>query len=235
MSPAGRPLLMAAVGGGIVGAALTLGVVVVAARSGMGEPLVREALLANPDMLTEAADALRDRQYAPVIAANAAALTTPFGSSWEGAARPEGVLVEFSDFACPYCRSSLPVIDRLLAEDKGLRVVYRELPILGPESVAAARLALAASKAGRYARFHDALWAAGRPSAASLQNAAKAAAIPFEPPQGADYEAELRRNFDIAGQLGATGTPLFVVGNRVLNGAVGYDQLKAAIAAARKG
>ena len=48
-----------------------------------------------------------------------------------------------------------------------------------------------------------------------------------------EYEAELKRNFELAGQLGATGTPLFVVGDRVINAAVGYDGLKKAIAAAR--
>ena len=75
----------------------------------------------------------------------------PFHSSWKGAAKPEVTLTYFYDYACGYCRQSNPDIERLLKEDKGLRVVYRELPILGPESVAAARVSLAASKAGRFA------------------------------------------------------------------------------------
>ena len=88
---------------------------------------------------------------------SARALETPFASSWKGAAKPDVMLVEFFDYACGYCRASNPHIERLLKEDKGLRVVYRELPILGPESVAAARVSLAASKAGRFRQFHDAL------------------------------------------------------------------------------
>ena len=88
------------------------------------------------------------RQYAPVLAANRAAIETPFASSWKGAAKPEVTLVEFFDYACPYCKASNPAVDRLLQEDKGLRVVYRELPILGPDSVTAARLSLEASKLG---------------------------------------------------------------------------------------
>nr|WP_237219719.1 DsbA family protein [Sphingomonas arenae] len=185
-------------------------------------------------MLIEASDALRDRQYAPILAANRAALETPFGSSWQGAAKPEVTLVEFYDYACGYCKASLPVIERLLKEDPGLRVVYREFPILGPQSEAASRLALAASKAGRFTQFHDALYAAGRPAPETLRQAASAARIPFEPPAGPDIDAELRRNYQLAQTLGATGTPLFVVGDRVLNGAVGYDVLKQAIDRARE-
>jgi len=142
-------------------------------------------------------------------------------------------LIEFFDYACPYCKASNPAVDRLVQEDKGLRVVYRELPILGPESVTAARLSLAASRQGRFAQFHDTLWQAGRPAPETIAAAAKAAGIAAEPQNDPMIEAELRRNFQLAGQLGATGTPLFVVGDRVMNAAVGYDALKKAIAIAR--
>jgi protein-disulfide isomerase len=195
--------------------------------------VVRAGLVADPHILTETVDALRDAQYAPVLAANRAAIETPFGSSWKGAAKPDVTLVEFYDYACPYCKASNPYVDRLLREDKGLRVVYRELPILGPDSVVAARLSLQASKAGRFAQFHDALWKAGRPAPDTIGTAAQAAAISPTPQDDPLIEAELKRNFMLAGQLGATGTPLFVVGNRVMNGAVGYDALKQAIEEAR--
>ena len=160
-------------------------------------------------------------------------IETPFGSSWKGAAKPEVTLVEFFDYACPYCKASNPAVDRLLQEDKSLRVVYRELPILGSDSLAAARLSLEASKLGRFAQFHDTLWATGRPAVDTNARAAAAAGIGPEPVQDAAIEAELNANMKLAGQLGATGTPLFVVGNRVMNGAVGYDMLKDAIAKAR--
>ena len=112
-------------------------------------------------------------------------------------------------------------------------MVYRELPILGPESVAAARLSLAASKAGRFAQFQDALWQAGRPGEETLTAASAAAGIAAQPAQSPDVEAELKKNFQLAGALGATGTPLFVIGDRVINSAVSYDELKKAVAAAR--
>jgi protein-disulfide isomerase len=224
----------AAIAGGIIGSVLTVGLLAYAAPTIISSRIVRQGLLADPNILSDTIDALRDAQYAPVLATNRAAIETPFGSSWKGAAKPEVTLVEFFDYACPYCKASNPQVDRLLQEDKGLRVVYRELPILGPDSVTAARLSLEASKLGRFAQFHDALWAAGRPAPETNAAAAQAAGITPAPKSDPEIEAELKRNYQLAGQLGATGTPLFVIGNRVMNGAVGYDALKQAIAAARK-
>ena len=223
----------AAIGGGVIGAALTAGLLLVAAPSLIGERVVRQAIVNHPDILVEASDALRDRQYAPTLAAQRASIETPFHSSWKGAAKPEVTLAYYYDYACGYCRKSNPDIDRLLTEDKGLRVVFHELPILGPSSLAASRVALAASKAGKFAAFHDALNAVGNPTPAALAQAAVAAGVSPEPQDVADQEAALKRNFQIAGQLGATGTPLFVIGDRVINSAVGYDVLKDAIADAR--
>jgi protein-disulfide isomerase len=219
--------------GGIVGAVLTAAVLVFAAPTILSTKIVRNGLLADPKILTETVEAMRDAQYAPALSANRAAIETPFASSWKGAAKPEVTLVEFFDYACPYCKATNPYIDRLMKEDKGLRVVYRELPILGPDSVTAARLSLEASKAGRFAQFHDTLWNAGRPAPDTNATAAGAAGINPAPNGDPEVEAELARNMKLAGQLGATGTPLFVVGDRVMNGAVGYDALKGAIAKAR--
>lgn len=224
----------AAVAGGVIGAALTAALLFLAPPQWLGSRFVRSAMLADPQMLVDASDALRDLQFAPTIKANKAALETPFGSSWKGAANPDVVLVEFFDYACPYCKASNPHVDQLVREDKGLRVVYRELPILGPDSLAAARVSLAASQSGRFRQFHDALYAAGRPSPQTIEQAARATGMSTDFPDSPAFEAELRKNFTLANQLQATGTPLFVVGNRVLNGAVGYDALKEAIEAARK-
>ncbi len=223
----------AAVVGGIVGALITAALLLLVAPHYLSSRIVRQGMMADPQILPDAADALRDAQYAPVLSANRSAVETPFGSSWKGAAKPEVTLVEFFDYACPYCKASNPAVDRLLQEDKGLRVVYRDLPILGQDSVIAARLSLEASKAGRFAQFHDTLWATGRPSPESIAVAAKAAGIAPSPTNDPAIEAELKRNFQMAGQLGATGTPLFVIGDRVMNSAVGYDVLKKAVADAR--
>jgi protein-disulfide isomerase len=222
-----------AIAGGIVGALLTVALLF-ALPGTLTSRLVRSGMLADPAILNDTVDALRDQQYAPVLEAHRAALEKPFASSWKGAAKPDVILVEFFDYACPYCKASNADVARLVAEDKGLRVVYRELPILGPDSVAAARLSMAASQAGRFNQFHDALYQAGKPGAQTNARAAAASGIAPEPRPDPRAEEELKRNFDLAGKLGATGTPLFIVGDRVLNGAVGYEQLKAAVAKARE-
>jgi protein-disulfide isomerase len=184
-------------------------------------------------VLVDGGEALRDRQYEPVLEANRAALETPFASSWKGAAKPDVTVAYFFDYACGYCRRSNPDIERLVAEDKGVRVVYRELPILGPDSVAAARVSLAASRAGNFQRFHDALYEAGQPRAETIATAGSALGITPEQARDPAIDAEIDKNYRLAGLLGASGTPLFIVGNQVMNSAVGYDALKEAVAKAR--
>lgn len=222
--------LLAGGAGGVI-ATLVLGIAAV--QGGWADQLVRKAMVENPAILVETSDALRASQLAPIVAANRQALETPFGSSWQGAKDGDVTLVEFYDYACGYCKASLPVIDRLVKEDPRLRVVYREFPVLGPESEAASRMALAASRSGRFMAFHDALYAAGRPSQATLAQAAAAAGIPAAVPVSPEYDGEIRRNIELAQQLRASGTPLFIVGDKVLEGAVGYDVLKKAIADTR--
>jgi protein-disulfide isomerase len=199
----------------------------------LGGRIVRAGIMADPQVLVDGGDALRQQQYQPVLAAHRAELETPFATSWKGAARPDVTIVEFFDYACPYCKASNPALDQLLKNDSKVRIVYRELPILGPESLDAARLSLAASKAGRFAQFHDALWAAGKPSGESLARAAATAGIDPTPAETPASESELKKNFQLAGALGATGTPLFVIGDEVINSAATYEALKAAVDAAR--
>ncbi len=228
-----KPLLAAAVGGGLVGSILTAGLLLLAAPQLLGPRIVREGIVRNPQVLIEGQEALKEQQFAPVLATNRASLETPFASSWKGAAKPDVTIAYFYDYACGYCRRSNPDIERLLSEDKGVRIVYREFPILGPDSVAAARASLAASKAGRFARFHDALYQAGNPTPETLAIAGNAATITPEQARDPASEAEIENNYRLASALGATGTPLFVIGDQVINSAVGYEGLKEAVAKAR--
>lgn len=230
-----RTTLAAATVGGAIGAILVILVTIFFLPDVLSSRIVRQGLLSDPAILSETVEALKDTQHKPVLDANRSQIETPFAGSWKGAKDADVTIVEYYDYACPYCKSSNPILDRLIAEDKKVRVVYRELPILGPDSVTAARLSLAASKAGKFAQFHDTLWEAGRPSADTLTRAAAAAGISPEPTNDPAVEAELQRNFQMAGQLGATGTPLFVIGDRVINSAATYEQMKDAVAKARAG
>jgi protein-disulfide isomerase len=218
----------AGLGAGLAGALIGGGVVAWTVR-----PSVRDYLLENPEIIPEAMDRLHDREAAKVVRANRTLLETPFAGAWAGAKDADVVLVEFFDYACGFCRKSNSDIDRLLKEDGRLKVVWREWPVLGPDSEAAAHSSLAAAKAGRFKPFHDQLFAGGRPTPAAVVGA-RAAARVTEPVTPAEAQAELRKNYDLARALNASGTPTFVVGDRVLQGAVGYDALRQAIAEARK-
>lgn len=229
----GKGFVSAAVIGGIVGSLLTAILLIVAAPTMLSTRIVRQGLLGDPRILPDTVEALKEAQYQPILAANRSAVETPFAGSWKGSAKPDVTLVEFFDYACPYCKASNPSVDKLLREDKGLRVVYRDLPILGPDSVTAARLSLEASRIGRFSQFHDSLWAAGRPAPDTNARAAAAAGIEVQPRPDPVIEAELANNMRLAGELGATGTPLFVVGNKIMNGAVSYAVLKDAVDKAR--
>ncbi len=217
-----------ALAAGLLGALIGGGAVAYGSRES-----VRDYLLENPEILPEAMDRLREREAAKAVAANREALETPFAGAWAGAADGDVVLVEFFDYACGYCRKSNADIERLLREDPRLKVVWRDWPVLGADSEAAARASLAAARAGRFKSFYDGLFAAGRPTPDALAAARAAAGLTGDLP-AAEADRELSRNFQLARILQATGTPTFVVGDKVFQGAVGYEALRDAVKEARE-
>jgi len=230
----------------IGGLALAMGAAATAAIMGSGAPvatadraaiekIVREYILEHPEILPEAMTKLQEREVAKAIVANRAAIETPFAGSWEGAKDGDVTLVEFFDYACGYCRASLPDVDRLLKDDPRLKIVYREFPVLGPDSEAAARVSLAAAKAGKYGAFHRALYAAGRPEARTVARVAQQFGLDTSFAESTEARDEIARNLELQRALNLNGTPSWVIGNRVLAGAVGYDALRSAIAEARAG
>lgn len=202
------------------------------------ERIVHDYILAHPEIIPEAMTRLRDRDTASAIKADRAAIETPFAGAWAGNPRGDVTLVMFTDYSCGYCRASAPDIDRLLAEDPRLKVVWREIPVLGPQSEVAARAALAAAKQGRYLPFHRAVFGGGRPDDARLAAAARTVGLDAgrlaRDRAGADVAHELDANIALAAKLGVSGTPAFVIGDRMLNGALGHDALAKAIAEARR-
>jgi protein-disulfide isomerase len=196
--------------------------------------IVRSYLLRNPEVIAEGIQRLQERQLATVIDTDRPAFETPYAGAWAGAKNGDVVLVEFFDYACGFCRKSNADLDRLLKEDPKLKIVWRDWPVLGPDSEAAAKASIAAAAAGRFKPFHDALFAAGRPSAAAVAAAERRAGL-AAPATPKDADTELARNYDLARAIGANGTPTFIVGDKVLRGSVGYDALKSAIAEARTG
>lgn len=230
-------LLLAGAVGLVVG-----GGAVVLAQGGFDdsrtEGIVRDYILENPEIIPEAMERLQQREAAAAIEPRRAQLETPYGNAWAGAADGDVVLVEFFDYACSYCRKSNADVERLLAEDKGLKMVWREYPVLGPNSEEAAQISLAAARAGRFKPFYDRMFALGRPSPETLAEARRAVGLSdalAEEMKGSPAAlAELQRNYELARIIQASGTPTFVVGDRILHGAVGYETLKEAIADARE-
>jgi protein-disulfide isomerase len=147
-------------------------------------------------------------------------------------------IVEFFDYRCPYCRQVDPVLKRLIAEDSKLRVVQKQLPILGPASVLAARAALAAEKQGKQPQLHDAL-ITEKPDfdeakiLATAQNVGLDATKLKADMASPEVEAEIIKSGRLARDLHLTGTPGFVVGSALIPGATDLETLKSLIDDAR--
>ena len=197
-----------------------------------GEEMVRNYILDHGEVLPEAMERLQRRQAREAVLQNRQALERPYRAAWAGAENADVVMVEFFDYACPYCHQINGDVERLLREDPRLKVVWREYPVLGPNSESAAVASMAAAEQGRWRQFHARMFANGRPTEAVLQQVLRETGVTTSAPTDA-MRAEVTRNAEMARAIGATGTPTFVIGDRVLQGAVGYDALKAAIAEAR--
>lgn len=197
--------------------------------SGLADNRTRAFLLNNPDMLPQMAQAYEEQEAGKRLAKMGGEVFEEFPGVVLGNPQGKRVLVEFTDYNCPYCEASLKDVNRLIADDPDLKVVIREWPIFEGSDVAS-RMALAAGMQGKYAAFHDAMFrmkdvdAAAR--AAGLDMAKAQADAASEP-----VSTEIARNLDHARALGFTGTPAWIAGNKPFGGAVGYEKLKEALAA----
>jgi len=209
---------------------------VAAGRAGI-EQVVHDYVLAHPEIIPEAMDLMRDRDTGRIIAGSRDAILKPYGSAWAGNPNGDVTLVEYFDYNCGFCRSSLPTITRLIASDPKIRVIFRELPILSEESRTAARLSLVAAEQGKFKPFHEAVYAGGPISAQSLARALKLAGLdPVASTAAAAnprIEAEIQSNLMIAQKLGMSGTPSWVIGDHVVSSALPLEDLQAAVAKVR--
>ncbi len=209
------------------------------------ERKVRDYLLKNPEVIVEAMQRYEAKQRADqvkaarkMIVARADELLRDPATPVSGNPDGDVSLVEFFDYNCPYCRRVSPDMMKLEASDPKLRIVYKEFPILGPNSTFAAKAALAAHRQGKYVKLHHALMK-GRGTVtkeAVLRTAGKLGIdIKRLEKDMADpkIEAALKRNIALATELGINGTPAFVVGKEIVPGAIGFAALKQLVAKAR--
>ena len=206
---------------------------------------VRAYLLQHPEVIMEAVEIFQQRQQQAaaevakgVIASRADEIfrdpMAPVGGNSEG----DVTLVEFFDYNCPYCRQVAPTLVELRRADPRLRLVYKEFPILGPGSEAAAKAALAAVRQGKYEALHDTLMQIeGKVAEAAVFQAAMTAGLNVEQLKRdmADpaLDEAIARNRALAAELGINGTPGFVIADRVIPGLAEKEALEGLIAEAR--
>lgn len=217
-------------------------------RQAIGE-IVKDYLLKNPEVLTEVITELEKRQAEAQRVAQASALkeTSPLllnASHSYVVGNPSGdvTLVEFFDYNCGYCKRALGDLRTLLKSDPKLRVVLKDFPVLGPDSVEASRVSLAAKnqlQGDKLLDFHVKLMdSKGRVNGERAMAVAKDMGLDMARLQkdleSAEIRSALQENMGLGDKLGLTGTPAFVIGDAVIPGAVGLDPLKQVVASVRK-
>ncbi|WP_291399213.1 DsbA family protein [Devosia sp.] len=238
-------LMVATFGMSAASLLVSLGYLGTAAPRADFESLAKEYLLSNPEVIVEAVKQLEARQQAAQENELTAVLTarhdeivsdptSPVGGNVDG----DVTVVEFFDYNCPYCRQAAPMLQQLQQEDSGLRIVFKEFPILGPGSHFAARAALASQKQGKYLAFHSAMMAfKGSISESSTLEIAASIGLDVEQLKldMADpaIEDAIAANFDLADALRLSGTPSFISGKQITRGLVDLETMAQLIAAAR--
>ena len=209
------------------------------------ENIIHDYLLQHPEVLIEAMRAAEDKvkteageKAKQALVARRSEIFHDPGTPVGGNPKGDVTLVEFFDYRCPYCKQVQPRLKELLAGDHQLRIAYKEFPILGSVSVAAARAALAAHRQRKYEAFHDAMMAAsGQITEDTVYQVADAVGLDVDrlkrdmssPP----IDAVLKANRALAEALDITGTPGFVIGDQIVPGAIELSSLRDLVAGAR--
>ena len=208
--------------------------------------LIHDYLQQHPEAVMDAlkaaqqqADAAKAAAAKQTIAAKRNELLHDPNSAVAGNPNGDVTLVEFFDYRCPYCKAIEPSLDALIKEDGNLRVVYKEFPILGPTSVVASRVAIAARQQGKYAAFHARMMALkGNIDDDAVMKVAEASGIDLAKLKrdmtAASVGQIIQRNYALADALGIDATPALVIGDQLTMGAVDIDGLRQLIADARK-
>jgi protein-disulfide isomerase len=214
-------------------------------RSAFGRS-VREYLLTNPEVLVEAMqelerrqDSQRDAVAQKGVQENQAELFRDPDSPIGGNPNGNVVIVDFNDYQCPYCKRAHQAVKSVLAADGNVKVIYKDLPILGEASRIAALAALASTRQGKHQALHDALMDhSGKLDRDRILEIAVSAGLDRSQLEKDMEDPKLKqvidRNLALAGALGVRGTPAFVIGNQFVPGAVDAATLKRLIADARK-
>lgn len=210
-------------------------------------PVIKQYLLAHPEILQDMSEKLQAQAKAEQAAKTEQALSALHDKLFNDpndavVGNPDGdvTLVEMFDYNCTYCRSALPDLAKLIADDPNLRVVLKDFPILSQGSLEAAKIALAVHQAGGdYWAFHTKLFSTkGQVDKKAALDAAKA--IGLDPAkidkasQAQDISKIIQQTYTEAQALDISGTPAYIIGGEVIPGAIGANSLKQIISNVRK-
>lgn len=207
--------------------------------------ILRQALREDPTILREALGALdaaeaRDRALAATraLATEREALLRNPADAVRGNPRGDVTVVEFFDVRCGYCRQIIPALNEMIRRDPQVRLVLKDLPILGPNSVLAARALIAAQRQGKYGELHDALMALrGEIAEPQIRREAERLGLDWtrlrRDMDDAAVTARIDANLALARRIGVEGTPALVIGDRLVGGAVPVETLLQFVAEAR--
>jgi protein-disulfide isomerase len=217
------------------------------AAEGELQRAIHDYILAHPEVLVESLQLAKRRAEERVAAVTKSAIVAfkkDLGDDPQAPVlgNPKGdvTLIEFFDYRCPYCRQIEPQLQRLIKEDPGLRLVQKEFPILGPASVYAARMALAANKQGKHKEFHEALMA-GKPNIdeADILKTAEDVGLDIDRLKvdmaSPEIDLEIARSVQIARTLRLEGTPAFIVGTELVPGVTDRETLRSMVNDNRRG
>jgi protein-disulfide isomerase len=208
--------------------------------------LVRDYLLANPEVLMEAAQVYRERQQemqqkqaSQTLVMRREELDRDPDSPVIGNPDGDVVVVEFFDYRCPYCVRVAEDLREVVEDDGNIRLVMKEFPILGPESMVAARMALAAEKQGKYEELHFAMMTvSGKLTEEKAFKIAEKIDLDMDQlrrdMEAPEIDTMLQRNFALAQALQINGTPAFVIGDEVVRGAIDMTTLREIVGQARR-
>jgi protein-disulfide isomerase len=209
-------------------------------------PVIEQYVLDHPELLARAAAKLQERQEAQAKAGTRTVLASVKQELLNDPAAPvlgnpqgDVTVVEFFDYKCPYCKRVADDLTRLMMDDPKVRVVFKEFPILGPDSQIAALGGLAANRQGKYGAYHAAAMGHRGPfSEEVVLDIAKQLDLDVTRFQ-ADLKDnalldEIKKNQALAEKLNIDGTPAFIIGHEKVPGAIGLDDMKKLVDEARQ-
>ncbi len=215
-----------------------------ASKTKVIEKIVRDYLLKNPEIVREALQVLQikeAKEKQELAAANLRKFEKEIfanpNSPSAGNSKAEVSIVAFFDYNCGYCKTSLPMLNELLAEDSSIRIVYKEYPILNQSSQLAAKAALAAQRQGKYLEFHNALVRVEQINEESIKTITTQLSLDYEKLQKDMNDEKINgylvSNYKLASDLNIQGTPAYIVGSQIIPGAIDLNSMKTIIAEER--